>query len=242
MGILITDKKYFNQHFVFKDRFDAGKRLGEWLRDNGVSVDVVYAIPSGGVPIGYMVARILGSKLDVLVCRKLLIPWNTEAGFGAVDPEGNYFVDRELALYLGLTEEEIRRAVEKQVLEIERRITVFRGNKDYSGIRGKRILLVDDGIAAGYTMMAALGFVKKKEPKEVIVAVPTCHLEAARRLQEHADRIYCLNPREETPYAVADAYIEWHDLSEGEVLEVLYKAWKERILNYDIRVDSSSCC
>jgi predicted phosphoribosyltransferase len=218
--------------YVFRDRFDAGQKLAAWLKSLGLSADVVYAIPAGGVPVGLTVARALNTPLDVLVCRKLLIPWNREAGFGAVAPDGTYFYDEALALSLTLTPQEIKHSIEEQLSEIKHRLSVFRCGEEYQPLSGKSVLVVDDGIAAGFTMIAASRFLKKIGASRVIVAVPTCHVDSAYRVAREASELYCLNPRSGLIYAVADAYIEWRDLEDRDVLEVLREAKRFGLLAF----------
>ena len=218
--------------YVFRDRLDAGRRLGEWLREHGVKADVVYGVPAGGVPVAYMVSMVLGLKLDVLICRKILIPWDREAGFGAVAPDGSYFVDEAFAEYLGLTREAIEEAIKEQLIEVKRRLMRYRCGEPYTGLRGLSVIVVDDGIAAGYTMSAAVSFLLKQGVKHVVVAVPTCHAESIKRIARKNVDIYCFNPRSQPIYAVADAYREWRDLDDEEVLEYLRKAREKNMLYY----------
>ena len=156
-----------------------------------------------------------------MICRKLLIPWNREAGFGAVDPDGNYFVDEAFARAIGLTDEDIRNAIDEQLSEIKKRNELLRGGRGYPPFNGLRVVLVDDGIAAGYTMTAAIRFVRSRGAKEVILAVPTGCLDSLLRLLDIADLILCLNVRSGPWFAVADAYIEWRDLEYEDVMEIL---------------------
>ena len=232
---LVIDEALVNKIYVFKDRWDAGQKLGKKLKEIGVNADIVFAIPSGGIPVGYSVAKIIGAKLDVLICRKILIPWNREAGFGAVAPDGTYFVDEDFAEYLGLSSEEVEAALREQLNEIERRLSLFRANKPYEPLVGKRVVVVDDGIAAGYTMRAAVSFLKKLKPSKIVVAVPTAHTRSLQSLLNEVDQIVCLNPRGSPFYAVADAYEIWYDLSENEVLDILEKAEKEGILAFSLK-------
>ena len=232
---LIVDESLVDKVYVFKDRWDAGLKLGEKLKENNVGADIVFAIPSGGVPVGYSVAKIIGAKLDVLICRKILIPWNREAGFGAVAPDGTYFIDKDFAEYLGLSDREIEAALREQLDEIKRRLALFRANKSYEPLVGKKVIVVDDGIAAGYTMRAAVSFLKKLKPSKIVVAVPTAHTRSLQSLLNEVDQIVCLNPRGGPFYAVADAYEIWYDLSENEVLDILEKAEKEGILAFSLK-------
>ncbi len=229
---VIVNSEFEELVFVFSDRLDAGVKLANWLRSLSVRGDLVYAIPAGGVPVGYVVAKTLGTKLDVLMCRKLLIPWNREAGFGAVSPDGSYFYDEVLAEDLALTPAEISRAVDEQLLEVKRRLKLYRCSEEYSPLAGLSAIVVDDGIAAGFTMIAATRFLRKIGASRVIVAVPTCSWESAERVAREADEVYCLNPRSGPIFAVADAYKEWRDLSDRDVLEILRKAKSESVLAY----------
>jgi predicted phosphoribosyltransferase len=146
----------------------------------------------GGVPVGYEVARALKAGFDLLICRKLLIPWNREAGFGAVDPDGNVFVDEGLASALGLGREQVEDAVREQLEEIRRRNVVLRRGRPYPRLDGRRIVIVDDGVAAGYTMMAAVRFARGRGANKVYVATPTGHVESINRLSRVADMVICV--------------------------------------------------
>ena len=234
MTRIVFHEEYIEKYHVFKDRFDAGEKLGVWLREQGVSTDIVYGIPAGGLPVAYLVAKHIGSKLDVLICRKILIPWNREAGFGAIAPDGSYFVDQGLVAYLGLTKKLVEEAIREQLVEIRRRLEKYRCGEPYTRLKGLKVLVVDDGIAAGYTMKAAIGFLEKQGVDEIIVAVPTCHPDTLARLESsRLSTIYCMNPRSPPIYAVADAYREWRDLGDEDVIGILRKARDEGLLAYN---------
>jgi len=221
-GKLIYDEELYGRSFVFEDRRDAGEALAEACSEVLGRAGLVYAIPRGGVPVAIPVAEALGAELDLLICRKLLIPWNREAGFGAVGPDGSVFVDRELADLLGLPEEAIEAAVEEQLREIAARNGRLRGGKGYPrSLSGLRVVLVDDGVAAGFTMGAALRFLGARGPGELVVAVPTGHARSLLRLSREADLVICLNVRSGPIFAVADAYRRWRDLTDEDVLRAL---------------------
>ena len=221
-GNLIYDEELFGRERVFKDRSDAGLRLAEACSTVLGHVDMVYAIPRGGVPVAIPVARALKAELDLLLCRKLLIPWNREAGFGAVSPDGHVFVDEEFARMLGLSKRAVEEAVREQLEEMERRNKALRSGRPYpDSLEGLRVVLVDDGIAAGYTMSAALRFVKAKKASEAIVAVLTGSLGSVLRLARACDLLICLNVRPGPFFAVADAYERWRDLTDEDVLRAL---------------------
>ncbi|MEM4868850.1 MAG: phosphoribosyltransferase family protein [Desulfurococcaceae archaeon] len=231
MKSVFFNEDFAEKFYVFRNREDAGSKLGYWLRDLGVDADIVYGVPAGGIPVALRVAEVLGCKLDVLICRKLLIPWNREAGFGAVAPDGAFFFDVAYAVSLGLSYEDIVNAIREQREEIARRLTRYRCNENYVKY-GDRAVVVDDGIAAGFTMRAAVEFLRKLGVSKVLVAVPTCHTESAVRIAKLADAVYCLNPRSTPLYAVADAYQEWRDLEDQDVLEYLRIAKAKGILAY----------
>ena len=221
-GNLVYDEELFGRERVFRDRSDAGLRLAEACSAVLEHVDIVYAIPRGGVPVAVPVARALKAELDLLLCRKLLIPWNREAGFGAVSPDGHVFVDEEFARMLGLSKQVIEEAVREQLEEMERRNKALRAGRPYpDSLEGQKVVLVDDGIAAGYTMSAALRFVRAKKASEAIIAVPTGSLGSVLRLSRACDLLICLNVRPGPFFAVADAYERWRDLTDEDVLRAL---------------------
>ncbi len=222
---------YSWRRWVFDDRWDAGEKLADFLLQHGVKPDAIYAIPCGGVPVAYVVAKKLGVPMDVIVCRKLLIPWNREAGFGAMAPDGSYFVDKELVDALGLSSADIESAIEEQYEEVTRRLRVLRGDRPYRLMKCKTVMVVDDGIAAGYTMMCAARFLRDKlKACKVIAAAPTACADTLKKLKGIVDEVYVLNLRTGPVFAVADAYVNWRDMELDEVKQILDKARKEGLL------------
>lgn len=220
-GNIIWDEELREKYYVFKDRVDAGRKLAEACKILFKNIDIVYAIPYGGVPIGYEVAKELDSSFDLLICRKLLIPWDREAGFGAIDPDGNIYVDEDFTSYLGLSKSEIESAINEQLNEIRNRNKILRGDRPYPSLNGKSVILVDDGIAAGYTMSIAVKFVRNKMADNIIVASPTGSLRSIIRLAKQVDYILCLNIRSSEVFAVADAYVRWRDLTDRDIMVYL---------------------
>ncbi len=222
MGRLIYLPKLLNKFFVFEDRTDAGKKLGKLLKRYLKDKDLlVLAIPSGGVPVAKEIAKALGAPLELLIVRKIQLPWNTEAGFGAMNLDGAVVLNEELIRSAGLTEEDIERQIQKTWQTLLERNVLFRGNRPFPDISGKTVIVVDDGLASGYTLRAAIEYLKKRNPKKIIVAVPTCSKDAAEEIAKSVDEVYCLNLRDVYPYAVADAYRNWYDLTPEEVIEFL---------------------
>jgi len=223
-GELIEDLRLRNRTFVFKDRDHAGTLLAEKLAEYTGKEVVLFAIPAGGVPIAAVLSKRLQVPFDVLVVRKIHIPWNREAGFGAVSWDGTIRFNEPLLALLGLTENEIARCIAAEKEEIEKRMRLFRGQKPFPDISGKIAIVVDDGIASGFTMLVAISSLKKKEPKEIIIAVPTASMSAIQMMSTEVDKIVCLNIREGRTFAVADAYKKWYDLENEDVVKILKEA------------------
>ncbi len=218
---IIEEKSLRNKTHVFRDRMEAGDHLARRLEKYEEKNGIVLAIPSGGIPIGLTIAQHLELPVDLVISRKIPIPGNPEAGFGALSFEGTLFLNKPLVRELHLTGEEIRELSIPVMKEIQRRNAVFRGERPFPDLGGKITILVDDGLASGYTMMASINFVKKRKPRRVVVAIPTAPESSIQFISDSVDEILCLNIRRGFYFAVADAYDEWHDLSEGEVMEFL---------------------
>jgi putative phosphoribosyl transferase len=208
---------------VFEDRTEAGRLLADRLREYEKSDGLVFGIPSGGVPVASEISDALGLPMDILIVRKIQVPGNPEAGFGAVGPGGEVIFNERLLGYLGLTEDQVKSQVDKTLANIEKRNTLFRAGKPYPRLAGKTVIVADDGLASGYTMLAAVRFIRKKAPEKIVVAVPTGSRATIELVLPEADNIVCLNARKSFPFAVADAYRNWYDLSEEEVFDILRK-------------------
>jgi putative phosphoribosyl transferase len=207
---------------MFDDRKDAGKRLGRALinyRGKGI---LVLAIPRGGVEVGYEVARTLDADLSLIIVRKLPFPDNPEAGFGAIAEDGSTIII-EQATY-GVPQGTLERIIEFQQEEIERRIQVLRNGEPLPDLKGRTVILVDDGIAMGSTMRAAIKLCKHQEAGRIVVAVPVTSAGVAREIGALVDEIVVLKQ----PHyfrAVAQVYRNWYDVSDREVLEIM-KTWQ----------------
>ena len=221
MGKLIQDENLKNKVFVFEDRDEAGEKLAEFLKSLIDKNSIVLAIPSGGVPVGKKISQKLKIPFDLILVKKITYPWNTEAGFGAVSIEGDYILNKEAVEYSGLTDEIIETQKEKTIQTLKHRNEIFRKNRPFPDLTGKTVVIVDDGLASGYTMLTAIQMVKRKNPKKIIIAVPTCSKSAVDKLLPEVDAIVCLNYRDFYPYAVADAYKNWYDLTDEDVLYYL---------------------
>ncbi len=208
---------------VFKDRAEAGRRLADRLQEFRDENPIVLALPRGGVPVGYEVARALGAPLDVMIARKLGAPGHPELGIGAIAPGGVRVLNEEAIHMLGIREAEIDAIAAQEERELERRLRRFRGERPAPEIRGRTIILVDDGLATGVTAKAALRAIRKEGPRRIIFAVPVCASDTARALADEVDELLCL---EAPPYfgAVGLWYQDFEQTSDEEVLELLSRA------------------
>lgn len=213
--------KTMYQQAIFKDRLEAGRKLGQKLKELRLKNVVVVAIPSGGVPVGKEVAKVLNSPLDLVVVRKIQFPWTTEAGFGAVAADGT--------VYLGPAAEEFPQEVidiqtQKAKQEVKRRAEIFLKGRKKVKLEGKTAVLVDDGLAAGSTMFTAVQSLKKQKPAKIIVAVPTSSGSAVELIKPNVDELISLYIHPQNlPFAVASSYENWYDLSGEEVKDCLGK-------------------
>ncbi len=221
---IIEEPALRERMLVFRDRFQAGNLLAQKLGEySGKDNVIVLAIPAGGVPVGYSIAKELAVPMDVVIVRKAQIPWNTEAGFGAITWDGETVLNEPLVEQLGLTREEIEESILITKRNIQERLRKFRGDSPLPQLRDKVIILVDDGLASGFTMLATARTARKRRPKRIVVAVPTASLGAVELLMSEVDEIVCLNIRSGPSFAVADAYENWYDLTDEEVLKILKK-------------------
>jgi predicted phosphoribosyltransferase len=206
---------------VFEDRTDAGKRLAELLAGYRDTAGIVLALPSGGVPVAAEIASALNLHLDLLIVRKVQIPDNPEAGFGAIGPDGEVLLNRELMKHLRLTDEKINIQIEKTRKIIEKRNRIFRSGRPFPSVQGMVAIVVDDGLASGYTMLSAVRFLRKMSLKKLVAAVPTGSKKTVEALVPEVDELVCLNVRSGPFFAVADAYRNWYDLTDKEVLSLI---------------------
>jgi putative phosphoribosyl transferase len=222
MGSIIDNPQLREQRLVFSDRHEAGKQLGVFLASLQKNLDpVVLAIPAGGVPVGKEVALALGAPFSPAIVRKIQIPGNTEAGFGAVTWDGQVLINERLRTALGLSQAEVEAAITMTRKNVRTRVARFTGGKPFPELAGKTVILTDDGIASGFTMLALIKSVRTRTPARIIVAVPTASASSAERIAQEVDQMVCLNIRSSQRFAVADAYAHWYDLDDCEVLAEL---------------------
>ncbi len=224
MAEIVEDARLRDRRYVFEDRAHAGALLASMLQAYiGKPETWVLAIPAGGVPVAVVVAQKLKAPLDLAVTRKLHVPWNREAGFGAVAWDGTTVLNEPLVASLGLSSEEIARCLRDEQAVIRQRVKRFRGDRPFPDLTAKTVILVDDGVASGFSMFTTLKTIASLGAKERIVAVPTASRRGITFLQPAAEQIMCLNIRSGPIFAVADAYQVWYDLTDEEVMRMLQR-------------------
>jgi putative phosphoribosyl transferase len=216
---------------LFEDRMDAGKKLIRALIERGAGFKnpIVLGIPRGGIPVGYVLAEKLKCELDTIVLRKIPIPSDPEAGYGAVALDKTVILNQEIVAHLHLSKEEMDRGIEEVYREIKRRNEIYRKGRPFPDLRSRSVILADDGLATGYTMLAAIEFCKKKKPEEIIAAVPVASDSAAELIQPEVDQFIVLHVSHSLYFAVASFYERFEDMTDEEVVQILDKSRKEKL-------------
>jgi putative phosphoribosyl transferase len=208
----------------FRDRTHAGQILAEKLRQYANRDDVlVLGIPRGGVPVAFEVARALHAPLDVFILRKLGVPWHEELAFGALASGGVRILEAETVDAFGLTTEEIEEVTKREAAELLRRERVYRTNRPPLIVEGKIVLLVDDGIATGASMQAAIAALRRLQPAKLVVAVPVAPAATAGRLRDLVDQLVVVD-LPEAFYAVGQFYDDFRPTTDEEVVDLLDRA------------------
>jgi len=202
--------------YVFRDRAHAGALLADLLAPEAPERPLVLAIPAGGVPVAAALCRRWGWPLGCAVVSKITPAWDSEVGYGAVAFDGTVQIDRARATALGLSAAEIEAGTERTRRKVVARMRALCGEQPLP-LSGRAAILVDDGIASGTTLRVALDAVRRAGAGRLVVAVPTAHVDAAETIARAADGVYVANLRGGHRFAVADAYREWHDVSQDEL-------------------------
>lgn len=220
----------------YESRFKAGEILAEFVLGlNPVIKQIItkkieriflFSIPNGGVPVAEGFCKILKINFDILIVRKIKIPHNPEAGFGSITTDGTVLINEPLLSRLNLSESSKEKSIETTKREIRERLSFYSKSTNVEStynslIHNNHIFLVDDGLASGFTMLAAIKMIKKYNPKTLYIGVPTAPLHTIERIQHEVDEIYCPNIRKTSWFAVADAYKHWYDVPENEVVDIL---------------------
>lgn len=212
---------------LFRNRRDAGRQLADLLDAYAGRPDVVVlALPRGGVPVGYEVAKRLGAPLDLLVVRKLGVPGREELAMGAIASGGVEVVDERIVQMLGISQEAFEAVERREREELERRDRTLRGGRPPIDVSGKTVILVDDGLATGASMAAAIDALRTRDPARVVAAVPVAQLETCRALGQRADEMICAYTPDRL-YAVGVWYEDFTQTSDAEVRQLLEAAARE---------------
>lgn len=202
----------------FRDRDEAGLLLADALASYKGRVDLVLALPRGGVPVAYHVAQALGAPLDVLTVRKLGVPWEPEVALGALGSGGTVVLNERVLREIHLSQAELERLVAREQLELERRESVYRGTRPFPSVTGKTVMVVDDGLATGSTMEAALEVLRRRRARRLVVAVPVAPRETLARLR--ADEVVCLQTPDQFT-AVGAYYSRFEQVADEDVRRLL---------------------
>lgn len=209
------------QTHVFQDRTHAGQVLARMLAADDKQAGIILAIPAGGVPVGVVMAEKTGLDFDVAVVSKITLPWNTEAGYGAVAFDGTVKLNKDMVRRVNLTSEDVKKGIEKTTAKVARRVKKLRDRQPFPDLGNRSAILVDDGLASGFTMRVAVAALRNAGAGRIVVAVPTGHRRSAEMIAREVEKLYCANIRGGFSYAVASAYQHWSDVAEEDVVKIL---------------------
>lgn len=207
----------------FRDREEAGRLLAERLREFAGEAPVVLALPRGGVAVGYEVARAMGAPLDVMIVRKLGVPWHPELGMGALAEGGALYLNQEVLDSADLSPEEVRQVIVEETRELERRVQRYRGGRPLVDLTGRTVILVDDGLATGGTARAAVRALRGFGARSIILAVPVAAAETAESIREEVDTLVCVQEPTNL-WAIGTWYEDFHQMTDEEVMVLLDQA------------------
>lgn len=226
--------RHFYIEPIFANRHDAGRKLAESLCEYANKSVIVLGIPNGGVAVALGVALALNADLDLVISRKIPLPLNPESGFGSVTDDGTIILNEEVVKRAGLTDQQINYQVSQVRAGIRNRSLLYHADRPPLTIAGRTVIIVDDGLASGYTMRAAIASVRHRNPDKVIAVAPVGPEHVVRELREVADRVVTCAIGTGPVFAVADYYRTWYDVTEEEVLQYL-KEWRMR--RYGVKIE-----
>jgi predicted phosphoribosyltransferase len=220
----------------YESRLKAGEFLAEFIKEEAKVLNGLinqesnnffcFAIPNGGISVSEGFCSKFNINYDILIVRKIKIPFNTEAGFGSVTTDGTILINEPLLNRLGLSAAAVEDSIDLTKQEIQDRLKFYNKGINLAelyekNIRNKYIFILDDGLASGFTMLAAIKMIKKYNPIKIFIVVPTAPSTTVKRIIKEVDEIFCPNIRDVIWFAVADAYKNWYDVPEREVIEIL---------------------
>lgn len=205
---------------MFKDRNDAGKKLSVELEQFKDENPIILAVPRGGLEVAYETIKKLGFQWDLIIPRKIRAPHNEEVAVGAVSSDGSFFIEENYVNMLGISEEHIEHEVSLQIDEIKRRMKKYKGNDTFPDVKDRTAIIVDDGIATGFTILAAIKSVKKQGAKKIIIATPVAPQDTVDHLAEVVDRVICLLIPDDF-YAVGFYYKNFDQVTDEQVFKII---------------------
>lgn len=209
----------------FKDRRQAGEKLATLLEHYKGQQPLILAVPRGGVAVAKPVWEALGGELDLIITRKLGAPGQPELAIGAVSGDGFVMLNKDLTSQLNVTEDYIQEVAEQEKQEINRRLKLYRGSRPQPKINNRLVILIDDGIATGYTILAALRSLREKSPSRLVLAVPVGPPETFGKLEKEVDDLVYIKAPENFA-AVGQFYRKFNQISDREVAEIMGKPWQ----------------
>ena len=230
---------YARERPIFEDRPDGGRKLAEQLAEYKNQPVLALAIPNGGVLVGLEVTKALEADFNVIISRKIPMPLNPEAGIGAVTDDGTIILNQDLVKRFNLNQSQINYQVNQVRSALYQRSILYHKDRPLHGISGKTVIIVDDGLASGYTMLAAIESVRHRHPRELVAAVPVASGTALKEVEKVADRVVTCTTSFKPEFFVADFYRYWYDLSDQDTLKYLTRWWT-RHLRPDTRQSTSS--
>jgi len=220
---------------VFENRYDAGRKLAEKLLEYAGKSVIVLGIPNGGVAVALSVALSLGADLDLVISRKIPLPLSPEGGFGSVTDDGTMILNEAVVKQAGLTRQQINYQVGQVRSDIRNRSLLYHGERPPLVITGRTVIIVDDGLASGYTMRAAIESLRHRKTERIIAAVPVGPEHVVEEIRMVADKVVTCAVGTEPRFYVSDYYRYWHDITDGEVLHCL-KEWRTRRYSAKIEI------
>jgi predicted phosphoribosyltransferase len=222
---------------LFENRYDAGRKLAEKLADYSGKSAVVLGIPNGGVAVALGVALGINADLDLVISRKIPLPLSPEGCFGSVTDDGTTILDDAIIKKAGLSQTQINYQVNQVRSDIRHRALLYHKDRPPVSIAGRTVIIVDDGLASGYTMRAAVGSLRHRKPEKVVAAVPVGPLVVIEALREVADSVVTCAVGKEPRFYIADYYRSWQDITDAEVLHCLKEC---RLRRRGPKIDLSS--
>ncbi len=221
MGEIHIRKHVWQPHPAFEDRGDAGLHLVGFLNPEPQDNAIVLALPRGGVPVAEPLAEAINAELSLALVRKLPIPYSREMGFGAVAIDGSRVLNDKVVKHYGISDSEIESITEEGLKEVRRRAREYVESDAPPLVAGKDVYLVDDGLATGYSVIAAAKMVRNLEPETMTLAVPVSPSDSFSAVEPYFDEIFCLIAQDKPGFAVASFYRHFRDMSDDEVREIL---------------------